>query len=124
MSATSRSLITSRQSPTIGTSALPVLADLGRVDVGVDHLRARRERVEVAGHPVVEAGAEADDQVAALQPGDRGDGAVHAGHAEVLRVAVGEGAAGHQRGDHRHAGQLGQLPQLREAPARIVPPPT
>ena len=75
-------------------------------------LRVRRERVEVAGDPVVEAGAQADDQVAALQAGDRGDGAVHAGHAEVLRVAVGEGAAGHQRGDDRHAGQLGEHPQL------------
>ena len=76
-----------------------VLADLGRVDVGVDHLRAGREGVEVAGDPVVEPGAEADDQVALLQAGDRGDGAVHPGHAEVLRVAVGERAAGHQRGD-------------------------
>ncbi len=40
-----------------------VLADLGRVDVGVDDLRLGRERVEVAGHPVVEAGAQADEQI-------------------------------------------------------------
>ena len=89
-----------------------VLADLGRVDVGVDHQRAGREGLEVAGDPVVEPGAEADDQVALLQPGHRGDGAVHAGHAEVLRVAVGERAAGHQRGDDRDPGQLGQPRQL------------
>ena len=70
------------------------------------------EGVEVAGHPVVEPGAQADDQVAALEAGDRGDGAVHAGHAEVLRVAVGEGAPGHQRGDERDAGELGEHLEL------------
>ena len=41
------------------------------------------------------------------------DRAVHAGHAEVLGVAVRERAARHQRGDHRDAGELGQLAQLR-----------
>ncbi len=91
---------------------VPVLADLGRVDVGVDDLGAGGEGVEVAGHPVVEAGAEADDQVALLERRHRGDGAVHARHAEVLRVAVGERAPGHQRGDDRHAGQLGELLEL------------
>ena len=89
-----------------------VLADLGRVDVGVDHLGAGGERVEVAGDPVVEPRAQADDQVALLQTRDRRDGAVHARHAEVLRVAVGEGAARHQRRDDRDAGELGEQPQL------------
>jgi hypothetical protein len=89
-----------------------VLADLGGVDVGVDHLGVRSEGVEVAGHPVVEPGSEADDQVTALQAGDRCDGAVHARHAEVLGVAVGKGAAGHQRGEHRDPGHLGEHPQL------------
>ena len=60
-----------------------------------------------------------------LQAGDRGDGAVHAGHAEVLRVAVGEGAAGHQRGDDRDAGELGEHAQLlRRARRGSTPPPT
>ena len=67
---------------------------------------------QLAGDPVVEAGAERDEQVGLLQRGDRGDGAVHAGHAEVQRVAVGERAARHQRGDDRDAGQLGELAQL------------
>ena len=75
-------------------------------------LRVGREGLQQPGHPVVEAGAEADDQVAALQSGHGGDGAVHAGHAEVLGVAVREGTAGHQRGHHGDAGQLGQHPQL------------
>ena len=41
-----------------------VLADLGRVDVGVDHLGFGCERVELAGHPVVEAGAKRDADIA------------------------------------------------------------
>jgi len=90
----------SRQSPTIGTSA------------GVDDRRARGEAVELAGDAVVEAGAEAHEQVALLQGGHRGDAPVHAGHPQVLRVAVGERAAGHQGRDDGDAGQLGEDAQL------------
>ena len=90
----------------------PVLADLGGVDVGVDHRRVRGEGVEPAGHPVVEPGAERDQQIRLLQRGHRGHRAVHAGHAQVLVVRVRERAARHQRGDHRNAGQLGQLGEL------------
>ena len=103
---------------------VPVLADLGRVDIGVDDLGVRGERVELAGDPVVESGAQGDQQVAALQRRHRGHGAVHAGHAQVELVAVGERAARHQRGHHRDAGQLGQLQQLRGGVALITPPPT
>ena len=88
-----------------------VLGDLGRVDVGVDDLGLGRERRQLAGDPVVEAGAEGDEQVGLLQGGDGGDRAVHARHAEVQRVAVGDGAARHQRG---HDGDLGQLDELAQ----------
>ena len=91
---------------------MAVLADLGGVDVGVNHLGLWRKGVQLPGDPVVEAGAEGDDQVTALQGRDRRDGAVHAGHAEVLAVAVREGSAGHQGGDDRDSGQLGQFLQL------------
>ena len=80
--------------------------------------------VQFAGHPVVEAGTESDDQVTALEGRHRGDGAVHPRHAEVLRVAVGERPAGHQRGDHRDAGQLGQFGEFLGRVTRITPPPT
>ena len=43
-----------------------------------------RERRDLAGHAVVEARAEADQQVAALDRGDRRVDAVHPGHAQVL----------------------------------------
>ena len=90
----------------------PVLADLGRVDIGVDDLGFGRKGIELSGHPVVEAGAQRDQQIAALQRRHRGNGAVHTRHAQVLPVAVRERAAGHQRGDHRDPGQLSQIPQL------------
>ena len=83
-----------------------------------------REAVQLAGDPVVEAGAQRDEQVGLLQRVDGADGAVHAGHAHVLVVAVRERAARHQRGDHRRAGQLGQLAQHSAAPALSTPPPT
>jgi hypothetical protein len=40
-----------------------VLGDLGRVDVDVDELRARRELAELAGDAIVEARADGTDQV-------------------------------------------------------------
>ncbi len=89
-----------------------VLADLGGVDVGVDDLRERGEAVELAGDAVVEAGAERDDEVGLLERGHGGDAAVHPGHADVLRVAVGEGAEGHQGRRDGGPGQLGEDLQL------------
>ena len=41
----------------------PDLAEFGRVDVDVDHLGVGREAVEATGDPVVEAGAQRDQQV-------------------------------------------------------------
>src|SRR5680860_160235 len=93
-----------------------VLADLGGVDVGVDHLGTGGEGVEVSGDPVVEAGTQVDDQVALLQARDRGDGAVHARHAEVLGVAVGEGPARHQRRHDGDPGEFGERAQLFGGP--------
>ena len=89
-----------------------VLADLRRVDVRVDDRRVRGEARELAGHAVVEAGAEREDQVGLLQRGHGRDRAVHAGHAEVLRVRVGQRAAGHERRDCSGAGEVDELAQL------------
>ena len=89
-----------------------VLADLGRVDVGVDHLGVGGEGRQLAGHAVVEAGPEGDEEVGLLQRRHRRDGAVHAGHAEVERVAVGHRTARHERRDDRDPGQLDEPAQL------------
>ena len=88
------------------------LALLGRIDVDVDDLGLGGEAVEPAGDAVVEAGAEGDQQVAALHRRHGGGVAVHPGHPEGERVVVGEGAAGHQRRHDVDAGQLGELAQL------------
>ena len=90
----------------------PVLADLGRVDVGVDDLRLGGEGREVAGDAVVEPRAEGDQQVGLLHRRDGGDGAVHARHAQVLAVAIGERAAGHEGGDDGRAGLVGEVEEL------------
>src|SRR5690606_37991362 len=89
-----------------------VLADLGRVDVGVDDLGVRGEAVQPAGDPVVEAGSEGDDQVGLLQRGDGGDRTVHARHSHVQRVAVGECAECHQGGGDGHSGEFREDLQL------------
>ena len=73
--------------------------------------RAGREGVEAARHAVVEAGAEGDDQVGALEGTNGRHGAVHAGHTEVVAIGVGERAAGGQRGDD---GGVRDLNEVRE----------
>ena len=106
------SSMTCLASPTIGTSAARFLPISAGSMSACTICALRGEAVQLAGDPVVEAGAERDQQVGLLQRVHRGDRAVHAGHAEVLRVRVRERAAGHQRGDHRDAGQLGEHAQL------------
>ena len=54
------SVMTSLQSPTIGTSRVAVLADLGRVDVGMDDLGVGREGIQLTGDAVVETRTEGD----------------------------------------------------------------
>ena len=88
------------------------LGDLRRVDVDVHDLRVRGEQRRLAGHAVVEARAEGHEQIGLLQREHRRHRAVHAGHTEVLRVRVGERAAGHQRRDDGSAGRLGEGEQL------------
>ena len=69
------------------------LRDFCRVNVDVDDLSLGCEGVELTGDAVVEACTEGNQQVRLLHCGDGGDGAVHAGHAEVL--------GGQSRGMHR-----------------------
>ena len=77
----------------------------------MDDLGVRREGGQLAGDPVVEPRAEGDEEVGLLQGGDGGHGAVHTRHTQVQRVAVGDRAAGHERGDDRDLGEVDEGPQ-------------
>ena len=68
----SRSTRTSLQSPTIGTSARRFLPISAGSMSACTIFAPGRERRELAGDPVVEAGAERDEQVRLLQRADRG----------------------------------------------------
>ncbi len=83
----------------------------GAVDIDVDLLRAGRERVEPAGHPVVEPRADVHHHVALVHRQVGFVGAVHAEHAEPVGVIGREGAEAHQRRGHRRAGQALELAQ-------------
>ena len=106
---------------------LDVLVDRRRVDVDVDLARAGRERVEPPGDAVVEARADAQHHVAVVHRPVRLVGAVHAEHAEPLRIGRRIGAEPHQRGGDREAGEPRELaqqvarlrPGIDDAAARI-----
>ena len=87
-------------------------ADLRRLDVDVDELAALAVDLGAAGVAVGPAVADAEHEVAGQHVGVAvavaGLQAAHAGH---QRMVVGNRAPAHQRGDHRHAGQLGKLHQ-------------
>ena len=72
----------------------------------------RREGVDAAGHPVVEAGAHRHQHVGVVHGHVRVVRAVHAEHLEAERMGGRKGPQAHQGGGDRDLGQLGQLPQL------------
>ena len=78
------------------------LAELGRVDVGVDDGRLAREAIGLAGDAVVEAHPQREDEVGALHRLVGGLETVHAEHAEVVGVA---GCGGSERVDGRRVRQ-------------------
>src|SRR4029079_4473351 len=75
------------------------LSDLRGIDVEGDALRARRERGELPGDAVVEAGSDRDEEVALVHGPVRPLGTVHAGRSVGERMRVREGALGHEGGD-------------------------
>ena len=105
---------------------LDVLVDRRRIDVDMDFLRAGREGVEPAGDAVVEARADRDHQIAIVHRPIRLPGAVHAEHAEPLRIGGRKGAEPHQRRGDGKAGELDQFAQQNRCAARpelMTPPP-
>src|SRR3972149_2062596 len=78
-----------------------VLADLGAIDVDVDDSGVRREGARLAGDAVVEAAADAHEQVAVLDRLVDVHPAVHPGVAQRQRVALVDVADAAERGGHR-----------------------
>jgi len=70
----------------------------------MDLARAGREAVEATGDAVVEARADAHDQVGTVHRQIGLVGAVHSRHPQPLRVAGGECTQAHQRRSDRRAG--------------------
>ena len=64
-------------------------------------------------HPVIEAPAERQDQVGVAQGIVGRDGAVHAGHAQVVGVIEGDRPQGVEGGGDRHIEALGEAAQGR-----------
>ena len=77
----------------------------------MDLLGVWRKGVDPAGNAVVEAGADADHQVAVMHGMVGLIGTVHAQHAEPVRVRGREGAEAHQRGGNGNAGHGLQFAQ-------------
>ncbi len=101
------------------------LADFGGVDVHMDYFGVRREGCQAAGHAIVEAHAEGDQHVARSHRHIGGVAAVHARHADEIRMPRRQGAQPHEGVDRGDVGQFHQFAQLRggaggdDAPARI-----
>ena len=89
-----------------------VFVDLRAVDVDMQHLGLRRERLRVAQRAIRKANADGDQQIAALHGDVRRVRAVHAQHAQHARVVRRNGAQPHQCGDHRRIHQIGEGRQL------------
>ncbi len=85
--------------------------DRRRIDIDVDLLRVRRERVEASGDAVVEARADADHDVAVMHRHVGLVGPVHAEHAEPVLARGWIGAEPHQRRGDREVGEFDQFAQ-------------
>ena len=96
----------------MGTSTLTFLLTLAGSMSTWTILAFMANSVELAGDAIVEASADGDDEVGLGHRHVGGVGAVHAQHAERLRIARREAAEAHQGGRHRHVELLGQLQQL------------
>ncbi len=96
------------------------LVDGGRVDVDVDELRGGAEQIGTTRDAIVEARADADHEVGLMHGQVRLQRAVHAQHAQPMRVGRRERAQPHQRQRTQHARVPRQLGECRTgARARV-----
>ena len=84
----------------------------------------RREFRRIAGHAVIEARADRDQEIAVIDGVVGKRRAMHAQHAHRQRIGRIDGTDAHQRGDHRNAEVPARTrPARSAAPALMTPPP-
>ena len=101
--------------PAVGNNRhvhLHVLANGGGVDVDVHDLGLGSKGGELAGYAIVEASANADDEVSVVEGHVRCVGAVHAHHAKPQIGMAGEAAKTHEGTGHWAADLIGKLREL------------
>ncbi len=74
---------------------MPVLADFRRIDINMDHFRVRRKRGQPAGDTIVETNTKRDQQVGMGHAHIGRIAAVHAWHADEIRMIAGKSAQPH-----------------------------
>ena len=79
-------------SPTIRQGYRDIFPNGRRINVDVDKVGAYAELLEVTGDPVIEPGADGDDQICVVHGHVGGVGAVHAQHAQPQAVPAREAA--------------------------------
>ena len=88
-----------------------VFADFGRVDIDMDDAGVAGKGGELASDAVVKPDAESDKKVAVGDAHVGGVTAVHARHADEVRMAGGQAAETHQSAD---GGRVGEFDEFRE----------
>ena len=95
-----------------GNAHVDVLVDGRGVDVDVNDGGLGRKRGEASGHAVVETNAHGDQEIGVADGLVGGVGAVHAEHAEPLRMIAGERAEAHQGTGHRDVQVVGEVAEF------------
>ena len=93
-----------------------VLINLGGIDLNMNFLGIGRVGLEIAGHAIVEAHAEGQQQVGLLNRLIHPGLAVHAHHAEIQRMRRRECAQAEQRERHRNSGAFCKVANLAHGP--------
>ena len=96
---------------------MTILRDLCGINVDVDHGRAGRKRIETTGDTIVETGTEGNDQIRTLQGPHSCNRPMHARHAEVVTIRVGERSTS---GQGRHDGRISGLNEGSECLSRAA----
>ena len=95
---------------------IDILPNRGRIDIDVDDLGVRTKLGDLSRHAIVKPCPDGHDQIGIVHRHIRPIGAMHAQHAQGLRMLAREGPKPHQRHVDRHMSQLSQLHQFLRGP--------